>query len=153
MQYLEDHLHKTFVPRTGFIHHSTQRLRKKNVVFSQNPKRKLSYRGSIRRTRCIQFENLEVPYTKGKFIRRKFLDCGSLMFLFIFKELPSIASSRAASPGLSVSPETEGGSVVSAEPRSPSPKDEETWVMFTRHRTYSDAQYENTEVICPYLVS
>nr|CAH0099835.1 unnamed protein product [Daphnia galeata] len=125
MKYLEDHLHKTFVPRTGFIHHSTQRLRKKNVVFSQNPKRKLSYRGSMRRTRCIQVENLEVPFNK---------------------ELSSIASSRAPSPGLSISPETEGASVVSIEPRSPSPKEEEPWVMFTRHRTYSDAQYENTEV-------
>lgn len=67
MQYLEDHLHKTFVPRTGFIHHSTQRLRKKNVAFTQNPKRKLSYRGSIRRTRSIQVENLEVPFNKGTF--------------------------------------------------------------------------------------
>lgn len=72
--------------------------------------------------------------------------------MFIYQELPSIASSRAASPVLSVSPETEGGSVMSAEPRSPSPKEEETWVMFTRHRTYSDAQYENTEVIWPTFI-
>jgi hypothetical protein len=65
---------------------------------------------------------------------------------YIYIELPSIASSRAPSPGLSISPETEGASTLSVEPRSPSPK-EEPWVMFTRHRTYSDAQYENTEVI------
>lgn len=45
-----------------------------------------------------------------------------------------------------MSPDTEGASIVSVEPRSPSPKEEEPWVMFTRHRTCSDAQYENTEV-------
>lgn len=101
----------------------------------------------MRRTRCIQVENLEVPFNKGESIySAEYLDCKMLMF-YIYAELSSIASSRAPSPGLSISPETEGASVVSIEPRSPSPKEEEPWVMFTRHRTYSDAQYENTEVI------
>lgn len=63
-------------------------------------------------------------------------------------ELPSLVSSRTVSPIQSLSPENEGTSIVSAEARSPSPKEEEPWVMFTRHRTHSDAQYEHTEVQC-----
>lgn len=144
LQYLEDHLHKTFVTRTGFIHHSVQRLRKKNVVFTQNPKRKLSYRGSIRRTRTIQAENLEVAYNKGKLQKIMILN---MLIELRFSELPSIASSRTVSPVQSMSPENEVASVVSADQRSPSPKEEEPWVMFTRHRTHSDAQYEHTDVL------
>lgn len=65
----------------------------------------------------------------------------------LFLELPSIVSSRTVSPVQSLSPENEAPSNVSStEPRSPSPKEEEPWVMFTRHRTHSDAQYEHTEV-------
>lgn len=126
-QYLEEHLHKTLITRTGLINHSVQRLRKKNVVFVQNPKRKLSYKGSIRRTRSIQVDNLEVPFVRG--------------------ELSSIQSSRAVSPIQSLSPDVETNDYSpSVEPRSPSPEKEEPWVTYTRHRTQSDAQYEHTEV-------
>lgn len=136
-QYLEDHLHKCLTTRTGgLIQHSIQRSRKKNVVQStNNPKRKLSHVGSIRRTRSIHTENLEIPNARA----------GELMLN---------QSSRTVSPILSLSPDVElpvpaaSGSAVAADQRSPSPtgKEEEPWIMFTRHRTHSDAQYEHTEV-------
>ena len=60
-QYLEDHMHKTLSTRSGLINHAANRARKKNVLTVNKPKRKLSYVGSMRRTRSIQVENLEVP--------------------------------------------------------------------------------------------
>ena len=54
------------------------------------------------------------------------------------------------SPVHSISPEADvagrHSSISSAEPRTPSPDRDEPWIMFTRHRTQSDAQYEHTEV-------
>ena len=65
-------------------------------------------------------------------------------------ELSSIQSSRAVSPVQSISPEVDvagrHSSISSVEPRTPSPDRDEPWIMFTRHRTQSDAQYEHTEV-------
>lgn len=60
-EYLEEQLQKMLITRPGYIHHSLQRLRKKNMggVPSVN-KRKMSYRGSIRRTRSIHFDNPEM---------------------------------------------------------------------------------------------
>ena len=59
-EYLEEQLQKMLITRPGYIHHSLQRLRKKNMGLGQNAKRKMSYRGSIRRTRSIHFDNPEM---------------------------------------------------------------------------------------------
>lgn len=59
-------MHKTLCPRTGLINHGGQRARKKNMLTANYPKRKLSYVGSIRRTRSIMSDNLEVPNTRGR---------------------------------------------------------------------------------------
>lgn len=141
-EYLEQHLHKQFVARPDYIQHSAmQRIRRKNVATtgppassssSQNGKRKLSYKGSIRRTRSIQVENLSVADSQRS-------------------ELPSIQSSRAVSPVQSLSPDNDGENPSSTglpevRIRTPSPERDEPWVMFTRHRTQSDAQYEHTDV-------
>ena len=72
------------------------------------------------------------------------------VLVFKLGELSSIQSSRAVSPVHSISPEADiagrHSSISSAEPRTPSPDRDEPWIMFTRHRTQSDAQYEHTEV-------
>ena len=78
----------------------------------------------------------------------------SIKYIYLLGELMLNQSSRTVSPILSLSPDVEvpvaSGSAVAADQRSPSPtgKEEEPWIMFTRHRTHSDAQYEHTEV--PY---
>jgi len=130
-EYLEEQLQKMLITRPGYIHHSLQRLRKKNMGLGQNAKRKMSYRGSIRRTRSIHFDNPEMTAS-------------------VRGELSSIQSSRAVSPVQSISPEVDvagrHSSISSVEPRTPSPDRDEPWIMFTRHRTQSDAQYEHTEV-------
>jgi len=60
-EYLEEQLQKMLITRPGYIHHSLQRLRKKNMgVLPNASKRKMSYRGSIRRTRSIHFDNPEM---------------------------------------------------------------------------------------------
>ena len=110
--------------------------------------------GSIRRTRSIHTENLEIPNARaGNKLLFKFIII-FIKFIYLLGELMLNQSSRTVSPILSLSPDVEvpvaSGSAVAADQRSPSPtgKEEEPWIMFTRHRTHSDAQYEHTEV--PY---
>lgn len=118
-------------------------------MFSQT-QRKKSYKGSIKRTRSIQIDNLDAPYIRGIRIKPFFL----IAFLSIlritatlgYSEHPSLVSSRTESPVQSTSPDTDHTQSVFIEPRSPSPDKEEPWEVYPRRRTHSDAQYEHTDV-------